>query len=299
MVETGWLQSMIGLFAAVGSMLLGIGDALVALAGGDAGPSVEIRLRVDMEEPRAPGLPMEETLAVLQARFPEAKVTRVPSDNGMAAEFSVIGKLPGTDEELGELAVATGEFHLRMTATAEDASELGVDLTAEQQRVETYLMRHSVKAIDRYNSLTPEEGGSPARLVFALEEQDGTLTPVPLIIETEKAWHFDETALARVYRTEDRNRNACIGFEIAPERQRDFFHFTDTHEGQQLAVTVGHRILTRPNLNQPLETGGIITGGTFGDSGEWTRSVDRFVRLLSSPRLPVRLRLVSIERRGR
>lgn len=300
MVYVGSLQYLIALFTLIGSTLLGIGAMLVTAAGGEIpSATAEIRLQVDTDRPLPDGAWVQQTIQTLEARFPGADVAEMAREEGLPKQFTVTGPLEGTDVELGQLAVATGDLHLRMTASDEDERELGIQLAAEQQKVEAYLTANPGNGVLDYNALGAEEGGSPERLVFALEDNQGAPVPVALMTETSPEWRFDETALSRVFASSDHSGRPALGFDIDPSRRRDFFRFTKAHIGQQLAVVVGDRILTRPNLNSPLEVGGLITGGALAAQGFWEEDVARFIRILSAPRLPQRLQLISIERRAR
>ena len=291
MERTGWLHLLIALFASIGSLLTGGRGAPVQQASAAEAPIVRM-----MVTPKGGALSEEEVdaaIETLRLRFPGAEVKAERPDEAAPPTITIEGDLEGNDETLEQLATSAGGMRMLMTAYGEDAKELSVDLDKERERVEAFLAADGTRGVDDYNALLPGEGGSPERLVFAMQRQEGGSSAVALVVESEAKWRFDESAISRTFISSDHNRRPALGFDVHPDRQKDFEAFTAQHEGQQLALLVGDRILTRPNLNSPLRTGGIITGGGHGfGHGE----VDSLHRILSAPKLRSKLVVSQISR---
>lgn len=293
METTGWLHLLIALFASIGSLFTGGRGAPAQQASAVEAPIVRM-----MVTPKGGTLPEEELRAMMETlglRFPGAEVRAERPDEASPLAIYIEGELEGDDETLERLATSVGGMRILMTAYEEDAKELSVDLGKERERIDAFLAADGARGVDDYNALSPSEGGSPDRLVFAMQRQETGSSAVALIVESDAKWRFDETAISRTFISSDQNGRPALGFDVHPDRQKDFEAFTAQHEGQQLALLVGDRILTRPNLNSPLRTGGIITGGGHGFGyGE----VESLHRILSAPKLRSKLVVSQISRKS-
>ncbi len=300
MVEVRWLDKWIILFSMIGSLLSGslfmASDSPPGEPAPDPLPRVVIELRAIGPDAALSEAEALAVMRVLAERFPGVEVTQDTAPTETPSKFTLRGPMEGSDSHLTQLATASGQWHLQIQANAQDARELGLDLSKEVRRAEACLKDSPYLDLARFNELAHGEGGSPDRIRFGLEPTGNEPEVVPLVIEKDEDWRFDRSSIARVFPSFDRNGRPALGFDITPERQRDFEVFTDEHVGEQLAIMVGTRILTRPVLNASLRTGGIITGGSHGFTQD---EVHRYVRVLSSPELPASLKVVSIERHSR
>lgn len=293
MEQTGFLHVLIGIFTAIGSLFTGGRGAPQEVA---APPAQVAVITLDVDSSATTDEELDAAIATLESRFPGAEVTARAATAETKRRIVIDGAVDSGDESLEELATSIGGFQMLMTASSEDASELSVDLAEERARVTAFLAADSKCSLEDYNALTPENGGSPERLVFGMEGTDSGFVPVALCVESQETWRFDQDALDRSFASFDMNGRHALGFDVTPSRQTHFEAFTTQHEGEQMALLVGTRIITRPNLNSPLRSGGIITGGANGFTLEEVQSLSA---LMSAPKLKAKLTLRSIGRRDR
>lgn len=294
MERTGWLHILIAIFTAIGTLFTGgRGDPANAQAGAPAQRAPVVMIFVEPSSGKMEQRELDAAVKTLQARFPKAAVLADDVTGFSTPSITIQGDLEGDDATLEWLATTTGGFRLLITASEEDANELSVDLAEEKARVDAFLAADEARRVGDYNALSPEEGGSPERLVFGTQKQEGGTATVPLIVESNAKWRLDERAISRTFVSVDQSDRPALGFDVDPERQADFEAFTTEHEGQQLAILVGDRILTRPTLNAPLSTGGIITGGGHEFAYD---EVSMLHRVLSAPKLESKLQVFIVSR---
>ena len=186
----------------------------------------------------------------------------------------------------------TGRMDVLIHASQEDArpvgSQAGFDLTAETEKAREWARANPNASITDYNGILATDNPNSAlgRLRFYPRVLDATNVStdladrlVALIVEADSKWIFSGSDFTRVFGSFDRNGRPAVGFDIATNRQADFEGFTAEHEGQQMAIVIDNEIVTDPNLNSPLRTGGIITGGAFGFQ---QAEVNSLVNVLSS-----------------
>jgi SecD/SecF fusion protein len=199
-----------------------------------------------------------------------------PADRGTITAGS------GTELEASDpwraLIENTGRMEVLIHASREDAAataegDPGFDLTAETDKAKEWARANPNASITDYNGLLADanEGKALGRLRFFPRVLDATNVNteladrlVALIVEADPNWIFSGSDFTRVFGSFDQNGRPAVGFDIATNRQADFEGFTTEHEGQQMAIVIDNEIVTDPNLNSPLRTGGIITGGAFG-----------------------------------
>ena len=291
MERTGFIHVLISIFTAIGSLFTGGSGAPKQVVEPAAQVAV---LSLDVRSHGATNQELDAAIAALEARFPAAQVTLQDAVPGTKRRIVIDGAQDSGDASLTGLATKPGGFRLLMMATQEDALELSVDLADEKARAVDFLAASELLTIDDYNRLTPEGGGSPNRLVFAMPPQEAGSGPVALCSELQEKWQFDQDAMTRFFPTHDRGGYPVVGFEVAPDRQDDFEAFTKHHEGEQMAILVGSEIATMPYISSPLRAGGIITSGSSSFSQQ---AVAALCSLLSGPKLAIQLSLRSIERR--
>ncbi|WP_145195497.1 SecDF P1 head subdomain-containing protein [Planctomycetes bacterium Poly30] len=283
---------------------------------------MEVRLAFDAEAvlkltPEEAATLIDETIAALRSRFPPSRVKRIDTPHG-GIQLSLSGPSRLSDEQIRRLGTTPNpSFRLAMTARPEDIGENitaegeeALDLRKETERALEYVRSAGAGAgagtipgadavqresIAKYNVLARAEGGPPEGLFFAWEpREEGRAELIALVLEKREDWRFDSGCVDDFYLSYDQNERPALGFNVAAADHDRFEAFTDAHEGQQLAIVLGSDILTRPNLNSALRTGGVITGGRFGFKKS---DVEFFVQMLTTKPLPVAMRLVSIERR--
>ena len=164
----------------------------------------------------------------------------------------------------------TGRLEVMMHASTLDAAGT-YDLAVETDKAREWATANPVAKISEYNGmLAAENAGQPlSRLRFFPEQDQGadrTLAErlVALVVEENEDWLFSGGDFPRVFPSYDEYGAPAVGFDIALLRQNDFEAFTTEHEGEQMAIVIDNEIVTDPQLNSPLSSGGIITGGTFG-----------------------------------
>ncbi|QDV06639.1 bifunctional preprotein translocase subunit SecD/SecF [Planctomycetes bacterium Poly30] len=166
----------------------------------------------------------------------------------------------------------TGRMEVMMHATTADAAG-GFDLTTETDKAREWSRANPNASITDYNAKLAEQNPETAlgRLRFFPRKLEASNADtqvadrlVALIVESNPKWIFSGSDFTRVFGSFDRNGRPAVGFDIATNRHEDFEQFTTEHEGEQMAIVIDNEIVTDPNLNQPLRTGGIITGGSFG-----------------------------------
>ena len=166
----------------------------------------------------------------------------------------------------------TGRMEVMMHAESLDAAGT-YDLAVETDKAREWANENPVAKISEYNNrLAADHAGQPlGRLRFFPSREDGANVGqsvadrlVALVVEENEDWLFSGSDFPRVFPSYDEMGFPAVGFEIALLRHNDFEAFTTEHEGQQMAIVIDNEIVTDPVLNQPLSSGGIITGGTFG-----------------------------------
>ncbi|MEM8709447.1 MAG: protein translocase subunit SecD [Planctomycetota bacterium] len=172
----------------------------------------------------------------------------------------------------------TGRMEVMMHAISQDGTSAdpaiaGFDLTTETDKAKEWATANPNASITDYNAkLARENKGAPLeRLRFFPRKvtADNLDSPVAdrlvaLIVEADPNWIFSGGDFTRVFGSFDRNGRPAVGFDIATNRHNDFEAFTEEHIDQQMAIVIDNEIVTDPNLNGALRTGGIITGGRFG-----------------------------------
>ncbi|MEM1451725.1 MAG: protein translocase subunit SecD [Planctomycetota bacterium] len=181
----------------------------------------------------------------------------------------------------------TGRMEVLMHATTLDAAGT-FDLNVESDKAATWARENPNASISEYNSqLAAENPDQPlGRLRFFPQRLKADNLDVPvadrltaLIVEQNTDFLFSGSDFPRVFPSYDELGAPAVGFEIATDRQNDFFAFTKEHEGEQMAIVIDNEIATDPQLNDPLRSGGIITGGSFGFT---QAEVDDLVQVINS-----------------
>lgn len=300
METLGCLPLLIALFAGIGALFTGrtVQSSPPELAvAATRIPEVDMRLAIDASAVDKlmdgdAGALIAGTVEALKSRFPGATVARIDTALEGVVELQVMGTSPLSDVQLSRLATVTEAFHLQIVARQQDVNE-GVDLSLETERAARFAEANS-GGLTAYNELAPEEGGPRPGLSFAWQISDqNERSPVALVVEERAQDRFDRGAIARFFVSRDRNGGAALGFDIREEDQARFEAFTGAHVDFQLAVVIGEQIVTQPNLNGPLRSGGIITGGRLGFADA---EVEFLVRLLQAEPVPLPLKVLSIKR---
>jgi len=78
---------------------------------------------------------------------------------------------------------------------------------------------------------------------------------------------------SRLFKSADDRGRLAIGFSIVKEDQERFEAWTTLLTGSRMAVVIGDRVITAPTINDPLRTGGQITGGNEGFTDEEVQSM--------------------------
>jgi SecD/SecF fusion protein len=230
-----------------------------------------------------------------------------PADRtGFVAGSSV--ELEASDPWRG-LIENTGRMEVMMHASTEDARPAGsttpaFDLTTETDKAKDWSRANPNAAITDYNAKLAQENQDSAlgRLRFFPRKLEASNANseladrlVAVIVEVDPNWIFSGSDFTRVFGSFDQNGRPAVGFDIATNRHRDFEAFTTEHEGQQMAIVIDNEIVTDPNLNSPLSTGGIITGGAFGFA---QADVNTLVNVLNSGSLDLEPRFEDRETVG-
>ena len=189
--------------------------------------------------------------------------------------------------------------HLLFTPVAHAGSP-GWDPRAERARLESWWEDQAAPTLEAFNALARDAGGPPPAVRWLaphdIEPTDPQVVRLALpcgrmeVVYPERDWVFTASDLDKVYRTQDMQGWAAVGFEIRPERQEDFTRFTEAYVDEQIAIVLDGAVLSAPVVNTPL-TGPSIIQGRFTDT-----EVDEMVWTLRGGALPVPLELVEVRR---
>lgn len=175
------------------------------------------------------------------------------------------------------------------------------DLAAERTRVLSWARQNHGVSLVKYNALTPEEGGAPARLrwlphrLASYPEPDVRISMehrlAPLVVQEER-FRYRSDDLESVGVSTDSVGLPAVFVELANSRKAAFGRFTREHVGDRLAIVFDDEVLTLATINEELKGSFIMSGGARGFEFE---DIHRYVNLLRIGSLAAKPELVSQE----
>lgn len=138
------------------------------------------------------------------------------------------------------------------------------------------------------------------------EEQMGDSEANKLIPATEVISSTEGTVSARIFHTimtgadikniqvtTDQSGKFQVAFELTPEGTQTFKEFTTTHVGDTLAIVLDNKIISAPNIQEPITDGSGVISGNFTLESSNTLAIQ-----LRYGSLPIPLKVVEVRTVG-
>jgi len=163
---------------------------------------------------------------------------------------------PADRELVRQLIEGVGLCEFLTVADATNVQGLGIDLAAEQAKLDAWRKSNPAKPLNAVHDSTV-----PARLLWVetkFAETKGA--PLPLLLPDRLEDTFGAGSLSRTFLSQDSYGYPAIGFELPEARSADFERFTTERVEQRLAIVLDGQIRSAPTLNSKLKSSGIIEG---------------------------------------
>jgi hypothetical protein len=145
------------------------------------------------------------------------------------------------------------------------ATELGIDLSAEQCRFETWREAHPGQPLAAFHALDVAEGPHERLLWLETRFADAPGPPMPLLLPADPADFVGAASFARVYASMDEYGYPGIAVELSDSRTPDFERITGENQLERLGFVIEGKVRSAPVLAARLSQNALIQGRFSGE----------------------------------
>jgi preprotein translocase subunit SecD len=146
-------------------------------------------------------------------------------------------------------------------ADEHSATELGIDLESERKKLETWQHGKPDLPIEVFNALRPDEQGPHPRVSWS-ELSDGTT--MCLLLPDKPEDSIGAASFETCELTTNMWGYPAISFAVCESRKQDLARISESHLKQRMAIVVGSKVVSAPQLDSKLVGTGLV-GDQFSD----------------------------------
>ncbi|MFT5290491.1 MAG: SecD/SecF fusion protein [Planctomycetota bacterium] len=230
-------------------------------------------------------------------------VSRAQRNSTATAHTSGEAVVQVINDPILEAITSLGELSFQIQAMDQDFTDL--DLTAEREKLRSWVTANEGDTMSSFNKITTADGGphpgiewypnsfSGNEAFTAMSTEERINSAMPVLRPTGEDDTLRGEHLDRVYPSSDQYGYPAVGFifKAVGGKDDDFTNFTESNVERNMAIVLNGEVYTAPTINGTLYGGGIIQGRFSDEEMQNLVNVLRSGSLRIEPRLEDEIRV--------